>query len=90
MDPIRCKTLVKELDMRYKMFPHIAIRLESKWKNPQTRDYLKTLLVKDRSNRSGFDIDTYKTIFHLYLIHVKDVENLDNLLVIDEPNVHIS
>ena len=90
MDTVRCRAITSELTYLYKMFPHVAKRLEAHWKDPQTRNYLKNLLIKDRDERQGFDIDTYKTIFHLYLIHVEDVDEIDIPLIVDRPNVLFS
>jgi hypothetical protein len=50
-------------------FPHILYRLIAVWGYPEANDYLGSLLVVDRSGRSGFPDDVASELFRLSAIH---------------------
>lgn len=76
------RKVVQELSLLYRCRTKISVRIESSWGTERGHQYLKKLLVKDRSNRQGFDVNSYMMLMHLYLLHVEEYGDFNSPLVI--------
>jgi hypothetical protein len=69
-------------------FPRILARLVDLWDSPEADAYLSSLLVADRTDRSGFPDDVVSELFRLSTIHgmlrPEDTQNEDGWLTDSE------
>lgn len=82
-----CEIFAQELYALYKPFPHIAVKIETYLGSKQCHEYLKSLLIKDKPNRIGFDEKTYCRLLNLYLLHVKEFGDFNSPLQITSANL---
>ena len=90
MDELTCKFLVYNLAEIYKLFPHVAVKIESLWGTKRGHDYLKSLLVKSRPERHGFPLDVYEILLNIYVLHSTQAGDFGEPLILQKMNVDSS
>ena len=87
MDSNHYQVLMNELNIVYEQYPRISIRLETRWGTKKCHDYLKCLLIKDRSNRRGFSKEIYTSLLRMYILHDYQFGHFDSPLELTNLNV---
>jgi len=84
-----CIAVLDELKKLYVHWPKISTHIESNWGSARGHEYLKSLLIKDREYRGGFQIDDFLIIMKLYLLHEKNYGNFDSPLIVTNTNLTV-
>ena len=66
---------------------YISIKIELKWGTVECQRYLQSLLNSDRSERKGFDIETYLVLIQLAILHIQLHGTFNEPLMLVNPNV---
>lgn len=82
-----CLLVIDELKKLYSFRAKMSAHIEATWGTEFCHEYLKTLLVKDRDFRNGFQIEEYVTILKLYLLHEKCFGDYKSPLVVSNTNL---
>lgn len=80
--------VLNELNELYKLQMHVATKIESNWGTQNLNSFFNKILIKDRFERNGFDINSYTHIFKLYLIHQSEYGfHINNKFI--NPNINL-